>query len=202
MSDTTLHMRSALAGVATPGRHGRLEGAPGVVVVEQAHIALATIIARRGRTADVLAALSRTYGVNAMDGPRRVASARITVAGISPGQWNASGEQAASGAFAATLRRTLDGVACVTDQTDSRIVLHVGGPSARDALAKGVPIDLDASVFGVGHVAQTVAGHIGLQIACIDDAPVFEILVAQSFATSFWTWLAASSAEFGYEVRV
>ena len=202
MRNATLQSRSALAGIAIPGRHGRADGAAGVIIAERANVALATIIARRGRVADVLAALARAHDINAIDGQQRVAAAKIAMAGIGPGQWNAIGQPTTSGAFATALRQTLDGLASVTDQSDSRVVLEISGLRAREALAKGVPIDLDAVAFPVGSVAQTSAGHIGLQIACIDAAPVFEIQVAQSFAGSFWTWLAASSAEFGYEVRV
>ena len=200
MSEATLQARSPLTGVALPGRYGRIDGAPGVLITERQACALATIIARRGRTGDVLAALSRAYGIAAIDGAKRVAAGGVAVAGISPGQWLAQADALATPDFVAQLKRSLDGIAAVSDQSDSRIILHVSGPRARDALAKGVPIDLDASAFPAGSVAQTAAAHIGLQIACIDAAPTFEVLAAQSFAASFWSWLTASAAEFGYEI--
>jgi len=88
----------------------------------------------------------------------------------------------------------------VTDQGDGRLIVEVAGPRARDALAKGIAIDLDASAFKVGDAAQTSAAHIGLQIALIDDIPTFEIISARSTAGSFWSWLVASAAEYGIEI--
>jgi methylglutamate dehydrogenase subunit D len=209
MRDAGLQFRSPLADVAKPGRHGRADGPPGVVIIEKSNAAIAIIIARRDRAADVVAALTRATGIAVVDGPRRVASPTLAIAGISPGQWIAIGHQARAGAFAAEVNATLDGLAAVTDQSDSRIALVISGPRARDALAKGIPIDLDASAFPPGHVANTAAAHIGLQIASIDagiDAgsdtgPTFELLVPQSYATSIWSWLTSSAAEYGYEVR-
>ena len=55
---------------------------------------------------------------------------------------------------------------------------------ARGALAKGIPIDLDARAFPVGSVAHTVATHIALQIAAIDDAPPCAAPAVMGGATS------------------
>jgi sarcosine oxidase subunit gamma len=33
-----------------------------------------------------------------------------------------------------------------------------------------------------------------------DDHPTFDLAVNRSLAKSFWSWLAASAAEYGYEV--
>jgi methylglutamate dehydrogenase subunit D len=206
MRDTGLQFRSPLADVAKPGRYGPANGAPGVVIVERKNVALAIIIARHNHAADVVATLTRTTGIAVVDGPRRVASPTLAFAGISPGQWIAIGHQARPGAFATELKQTLGDLAAVTDQSDSRIVLEISSPRARDALAKGIPVDLDASAFPPGHVATTAAAHIGLQIACIDadsdTGPTFELLVSQSYATSIWSWLTSSAAEFGYEVKL
>jgi sarcosine oxidase subunit gamma len=98
------------------------------------------------------------------------------------------------------VRADLDGLAAVTDQGDGRVVLEVSGSRARDALAKGVPVDLDPIAFKVGDAAQTSASHIGLQIALVDDTPTFEITSARSTAGSLWSWLVASAAEYGIEV--
>lgn len=90
----------------------------------------------------------------------------------------------------------------VTRDTRTHEVADVAFASARarDALAKGIAVDLDASAFKIGDAAQTSAAHIGLQIALIDDTPTFEIISARSTAGSFWSWLTASAAEYGIEV--
>jgi sarcosine oxidase subunit gamma len=46
-----------------------------------------------------------------------------------------------------------------------------------------------------------VVGYINTQIDMLDDAPTYQLAAPRSMAGSFWSWLAASAAEFGYEVR-
>ena len=88
----------------------------------------------------------------------------------------------------------------IADQSDGCGVLHISGPKARAVLAKGVGLDLDARVFRPGDVALTLAGPIAVQLWQIDETPSFEIALYRSLARSFWHWLSASAAEFGYEV--
>jgi sarcosine oxidase subunit gamma len=65
----------------------------------------------------------------------------------------------------------------------------------RDALAKGVPVDLHPTVF-TDDVAVTIISHIGAIVW--QSAPDrFSIAIFRSYAQSFWHWLAASAAEFG-----
>ena len=42
--------------------------------------------------------------------------------------------------------------------------------------------------------------HIGCQLWQVDETPTFDLLVNRSLAKSFWSWLTASAAEYGYEV--
>ena len=200
MADSALIARSALAGIATAGRHGRTGGPAGVVICEIHGAAMATIVARKGRTGDVMAALARVFDIALEDKPRRIAAGGIAISGTAPGQWLAVAEGARAATFVGDLTGALDGLASVCAQGDGRVALLVSGLRARDALAKGVPIDLHPQAFPPGHVAQTAAGHIGLQIAARDDAPTFELIVAPSVAGSFWHWLIASAAEFGVDV--
>jgi hypothetical protein len=58
-----LHTRSALHGVAIPGRYGKLDGAPGVTISERIDIGLATVAARKGKTEALAAAVRAAYGV-------------------------------------------------------------------------------------------------------------------------------------------
>jgi sarcosine oxidase subunit gamma len=99
--------------------------------------------------------------------------------------------------FEATLRECFAGLASVCDQSDGRCVIRISGPSARDVLAKGIPLDLHPRVFGPGQAAVTLAAHIGVHIWQIDDMPTYEIAVFRGFAGSFWHWLMESAAEFG-----
>jgi sarcosine oxidase subunit gamma len=69
----------------------------------------------------------------------------------------------------------------------------------REVLAKGVPLDLHPKVFKPGDVATTLVAYIGVQLDMLDDA-TFQLTTPRSTAGSFWSWLSASAAEFGYDV--
>ena len=71
--------------------------------------------------------------------------------------------------------------------------IRVSGPKARDALAKGVPIDLHPRAFRSGDAAVTTVAHIGVHLWQLDDTPTYEIAVFRSFARDFWRWLMQCS---------
>ena len=192
--------RSPLDGVAATGRIGRAIGVAGVRIREIKGAAGLAIVARKGRSTDVAAVLSRHLGSPVLDAARRTAGNGLAISGMGPGQWLAMAQSTGAGTRFDALRADLDGLAAVTDQGDGRVILDVSGPRARDALAKGIAVDLDPGVFKVGDLAQTSASHIGLQIALNDAAPTFEIVSARSTAGSLWAWLTASAAEYGIDV--
>lgn len=191
------HERSALHGLARPGHHGR--AATGLVIEERTDIALASVIARRGKFDALAAAVDTAYGVTLPKGPRRTANGLFAFAGTGPDQWIASAEGAEASGFAAKLRARVGLFAAVSDQSDARLVLRLSGPRVRDVLAKGVPLDLHPKVFKPGDVATTLVAYIGVQLDRLDDA-TFQLTAPRSTAGSFWSWLSASAAEFGYDV--
>lgn len=175
-----------------PGRYGKADGRPGVQVCARRIGLLASVIARRGAAKTLAATLERE-----LDGDV------LTVLGIAPGHWWI--ESASSARSADDLQTMFEGSASVFDLTDSRVVLEIGGPRIRDALAKMLPIDLHSSVFRTGDVAVTIASHIGVTLwrmadAQTADAPQYRLAVARSYFDSFWRGFVASAAEYGCEV--
>jgi methylglutamate dehydrogenase subunit D len=189
--------RSALAGLTTAGHHGAQ--ASGLIIEERTDIAFASVIARRDKRSALVAAVDTAFGIALLDGPRRSGGGAIVFAGTGPGQWIASAEGTEVPGFAIRLRARIGPFAAVADQSDSRLVLRLSGPKLRDVLAKGVAIDLHPDVFRVGDVAVTLAAYIGVQIDRL-DAATFQLTTPRSTAGSFWSWLSASAAEFGYDV--
>ena len=59
-----LKAKSALAGVAVPGRYGRTHGEAGIVISERIGLGLATVAARKGKTDAVKQAVAAAYGVD------------------------------------------------------------------------------------------------------------------------------------------
>jgi sarcosine oxidase subunit gamma len=102
----------------------------------------------------------------------------------------------------ASLREALAGVhAAITDISDGRVALRVAGPSAREVLAKGCPLDLHPRSFPPGRCAQTLLAKASVLIHLVDDVPErdpsFDVYVARSFAHYLWTWLEDAGREYG-----
>jgi sarcosine oxidase subunit gamma len=193
--------RSALDGLAKPGRHGMSQGEGGVSLMEVRGLSLATVIARKDKTAALLAAAKSAFGIDLPTTPRRVESGKIAFLWAGPDQWLAvTSENLPPGIFEKRLAEALAGAASVTEQSDGRTIIRVSGPRARDTLAKGLPIDLHPKAFKTGDTALTIGAHIGLQIWQLDEAPTYDLAVFRGFAGSFWHFLTHAAAEYGYRV--
>jgi hypothetical protein len=59
VSDRTLHPLSALSGIAVPGRYGKEEGEPSVVITELTGLGLATVACRKGQASALSAAVRK-----------------------------------------------------------------------------------------------------------------------------------------------
>jgi len=162
---------------------------------------MASVMARKSRQDDVTHRVHQVFGLDLPASPRRVAVGRIAFAWAGPGHWLAMADEVESHAFEHELRRALPGLASVSNQSDGRTVIRIGGMKARDALAKGVTIDLHPRAFGPGHAAVTSVAHVGVHFWQLDPEPTYELVMFRSFGAAFWQWLVASSAEFGVEVQ-
>ncbi len=196
-----LTSRSALAAVANPGRYGRKDGPAGVTITERVDVGLATVMARRGQATALRDVVPSAYGVALPDTSRHVAGPAAGFIGTGPEQWLAVSERLPNGELAEDLSAKLKGLASIADQSDGRAVIRIAGPRARDALAKGLPIDLDPSVFTPGSAATSVISLMGVTLWQVDDAPTYDVAVFRSIAGSFWKWLTDSAAEFGVTVE-
>jgi heterotetrameric sarcosine oxidase gamma subunit len=194
--------RTPLAAVAVPGRHGRAEAGPTpVVLTERRDLQLRIISARRGQAARVGEVVGRLTGLVLPQGPARVTAHGLALIGTAPDQWLAVAEDQAATELLATLTKELAGIASIIDQSDGKAVIRISGARARDALAKGCSLDLHPSVFQPGDAATTQIALIDCQLWQLDDVPTYDLAVPSSFAESFWSWLTASAAEYGYSVE-
>ena len=134
-------------------------------------------------------------------GPKRVVAKGLALIGTAPGQWLAVAEDDSSRQMLDALAKQLAGHAAITEQSDSKAVIRISGARARDVMAKGCSLDLHPRVFKPGDAATTAVALIDCQLWQIDDAPSYDLAVPSSFAESFWSWLTASAAEFGYSVE-
>ncbi len=162
-------------------------------VSERRGLCLTQVIARPGREPE----LARMLGQELPSRPNTaMAIGDGTVIALRPRDWLLVRHDPAGrrGGFAVDLRRRLDGVALVIDQSHGRVVLRLEGPASRPVLQKGIDIDLHPAVFKRGTVAQTgIAGMAVLVHAVADEA--FDLYGNRSFAQSLLDWLLEAGRE-------
>ena len=193
--------RSALHRSLRHGRHGAdRPGTPGVVLAQRHPVSIVSVIARNGKAHLVSEAMASHFGLPSPPPGESRSSGGLSLHWCGFEQWYAVADGFAEGALYEALKDRLSGLASVCDQSHGRVIIHIGGPNARDVLAKGTPVDLHPRTFGPGRSAVTQMAHVGVHIAQV--APeAFELSLFRGFAESFWEWLAEMSGEFGYEVR-
>jgi len=191
---------SPLGDVAVQGRFGADRGAPGVMLAVRHPLSIVTIIARKGKTEALSAAIAQHYGA-ACPAPGRSAQGNgVTLHWCGPEQWYAVAEGRSEGALYRDLASRLQSLASCSDQSHGRVILGISGPKARNVLAKGTPVDLHPSAFAPGQCATTQMAHVGVHLAQVGPDE-FELSLFRGFSESFWEWLTEQAEEFGYLVR-
>jgi len=186
--------RSALAEAVFPrGRSGILGDRPGVVVEEILPAGAASLEAHRDRLPALLEAAQKNFGLALPMQPRWEEGGGMRAIWTGPKRWLVLGPADT----ATILRGELGDAASIADQTDARVILTVSGARARDALAKGIGIDLHPSAFRTGDAAVTQAARMAVTLWQLDDTPAYALAVARSYAGSLAEWLAGAAAEFG-----
>jgi len=182
-----------------PGRCGRRDGAPGLVLQEFTQFALASVIARRNQAERAAEAAQLACGIAPPATPTINTSRDLAFLWSGPGHWLAlepPGPEPVEARFGAMF----GSLASVFDQSGSRVLLELRGPRVRDVLAKGVSIDLHPRAFKTGDVAVTTASHLAVHLWQVADEPVYRLLIVRTYFDSLWRWLAVSAAEYGCEV--
>jgi len=164
-------------------------------------LSLVQVMARKGRDADVQAAIRNAFGLELPAPLRAATSATTTAIWIQPGMWMLSAAGHAEGAMARLVKEATGDAASIVDQTHGKTVITLSGAKARDVMAKGCRLDLHVRAFKPGHSAVTQVAHIGCMLRQTDEIPSYELLVPSSFAETFFGWLTHAAAEFGYEIK-
>ena len=168
------------------------DAVPGIAIGPIDGLQTASLVAFAGRAAELSAAVQRIWGAVLPTTPRHVTAGDIAFLWAGPDRWLVTASVGPD--LEHLLRRHLGELAAVTDQSDGRIVLRIGGTRVREMLAKLIGIDLHPRRFRAGDTALTLAGHVPVQIWQIDDTPVYEVAVPRSLAESFSRELQAAPA--------
>jgi len=170
---------SALATVAKLGRFGAAKGDPSVILSVIHPVTMAMVIARKGKAKALKDILSAMKKVDVL--------------------WAGPDQYYVQNAPYTELKRELEGLASVSDQSHGRVVIRISGSKSRTLLAKGTPVDLHANKFAVGKSALTQMAHVSVHFTRTGENE-FTLSVFRGFSESFWEWLTSQAAEFGYQV--
>jgi sarcosine oxidase, subunit gamma len=134
------------------------------------------------------------------------AKAQIAALWLGPDQWLVTCPAEDVPALIDSLREALADIhAAITDVTDGRVAFRVAGPSARDVLARGCPLDLHPRAFAFGSCAQSLLAKAAVLIHLLEDdperGPSFDVYVARSFAHYLWLWLEDAGREYGVQIE-
>lgn len=198
MFEPILTERSALARVVKPGHIGASAGAAGVFIQERTGLYLGNLASRTGQLSLLDAQMRERFDMELPLTAKVAHASRLDAIGTAPDHWLLFGQ--ASSGLRHDLEEAVSSHAALVEQSDGRAVLRIGGPSARDILAKGIGIDLHPRVFGPGDAATTVISHMGVVLWQVSTVPTYNMVVFRSFAESFFHWLLGAAAEFGAEI--
>jgi sarcosine oxidase subunit gamma len=154
-----------------------------------------------------MAAVGRTLDLLLPTEPNSTAGRGDLVAlWLGPDAWLLTCPPGALAAHTGSLRKALSDIhAAITNVSDGRVALRLAGPSARDVLAKGCPLDLHPRAFASGSCAQSLLAKASVLIHLLDDeaqgGPTFDLYVARSFAHYLWAWLEDAGREYGVQVE-
>jgi len=198
----TYQRRSALAhfGLNTPA--GQAKAAVGITVGEVAHRAIINI---RGNPGDLVfsAAVKVATGADLPIAANTVSVADdLRILWLGPNEWWVVAPDAKRAELIERLRQSFAGQhTAVCDVSESRTVITVTGPAARDVLARGISLDLHPRAFGPGQCAQTGMAKANVVLHQIDNAPSYEIYILKSFSDYLWRWIGLVAEDFGIAVR-
>lgn len=121
---------------------------------------------------------------------------------VGPDDWFVIGPKGEAATIQARLRQALAGQHfAVTDVSSGYTVLHLSGTPVRDVLAQGCPLDLHPRQFGTGSSAGSLFFKASVWLWQTDEAPVYEVLVRNSFRGYVWLMLERSTPECGLVTR-
>lgn len=113
---------------------------------------------------------------------------------LGPDEWLVLGPAGDAPAIEAAVRGAAGDAFVVTvDVSANRIAFELSGPSARELLESGCPIDLHPRAFAAGSCTQTLLARANVLLHQVGDAPRYRIWIRPSFARYLAAWLDDAS---------
>jgi sarcosine oxidase subunit gamma len=199
----TYQRRSALAHLGLVARAATgSKASAGVTMSEVSH---RTIVNIRGTASDPAfsSAVQTATGLVLPRAANTVSNGGIwQILWLGPNEWWITGPDGEADSLVEALRVNFAGQhATACDVSESRAIIRLTGPKAREVLMRGVSLDLHPRAFRVGQCAQTGISRTNALIHLVDDAPTFEIYVLKSFSDYLWRWLEKVAQDFNVAVE-
>lgn len=157
-----------------------------IAEVSSGHINLRGNAADERFTSGVEAALGQPLPLE----PNTLTQSKHRIYWLGPDEWQVVTEPDSTAQLLGRLQDELAGQhAAINELSGGQSVFHASGPGVAELLAKGCTLDLHPDVFRVGACAQSGLGKATMLLGCIDDAPVYEIIVRRSFSEYALRWL-------------
>ncbi|HET6619719.1 MAG TPA: sarcosine oxidase subunit gamma family protein [Dongiaceae bacterium] len=195
--------RSALAhlGLIARAAAGGKVGA-GITMSEAAH---RTIVNIRGTASDPAfsSAVQTATGLALPSAANAVSNGGVwQILWLGPNEWWITGPDGEADSLVEALRANFAGQhATACDVSESRAIIALKGPKARDVLMRGVSLDLHPREFRVGQCAQTGVSRANALLHLVDDGPTFEVYVLKSFSDYLWRWLEKVAQDFNVAIE-
>jgi len=194
--------RSALAHFGLAALAGKNPTNAGVTLGEIAHRAIINIRGNANDPAFVAAVKTATGTDLPIVANTVLAADDMRILWLGPNEWWVVAPDAKRVELIERLRQSFAGQhTAVCDVSESRTVITMTGPAARDVLARGISLDLHPRAFGPGQCAQTGMGRTNVLLHQTDNAPTYEIYVLKSFSDYLWRWIGLIAEDFGMAVR-
>jgi sarcosine oxidase, subunit gamma len=199
----TYQRRSALAHLGLVARAAsRKTNGAGIVLSEVPH---RTIVNIRGTASDpaFASAVQNATGVALPSAANTVSTAGDRqILWLGPNEWWLTAPDGEGDALIEALRAGFVGQhATVCNVSESRAIIALKGPKAREVLMRGVSLDLHPREFRVGQCAQTGVSRANALIHLVNDAPSYELYVLKSFSDYLWRWLEQVAADFNLAIE-
>ncbi len=156
------------------------------------------ISARKGRQADLAAALKTRLGLDLPPPGGSSAAAGYVALWTQPSSWLLRAPLHEAAGLTKAMAAEFADLIAVVDQSHGRCVLRLSGRHARDVLARCCRLDLHPRVFGVGASAVTLVGHVACVVHKIDATPTYDVIVGSTFSVWLLDQLVAAADGFGW----
>lgn len=194
--------RSALQHFGLKAAASHNAGAARVFVGESAHRAIVNIRGN-GKDPAFLQAVKAVTGADLPVKPNTTTQAgEFRLLWLGPTEYWVTAPAGSEEKLVADLRQAFTGQhAAVIDVSESRTVISISGPDAREILARGCSLDLHPRVFGPGQCAQTGLTKANVLIDQRDSVPSYDIYVLKSFADYLWQWIGLIGRDFRIAIK-